>query len=262
MSSRWKILAGIAAAGALATAQAWKKPVPEWTADDAHEVLTDSPWTKTVTPTMELSDGGQRGNGGRRNGGLGGGNIGIGIPGIGGIGRPGRYPGGGYPGGGYPSGGGGYPTGRNPGGNSPGDDRGSSQSTTPPTLTLRWESALPVREAELKARETDAPSIDEKYYAIAVRGVPPRMLRNGGHALESELKKQAVLKRQGKKDVKPSNVEVHEREDGPLIIYLFPKSAEITNSDREVELDVQIERLKFGATFETGEMLYDGKLAL
>jgi hypothetical protein len=256
MPSSWKILAGIAAASVLATAQAWKKPVPEWTADDAHEVLTDSPWTKTVTPTMELSNDGDRG---RRGGGPGGGNIGIGIPGIGGIGRPGRYPGGGYPGGGYP-------TGRNPGGSYPGgsypggDDK--RESTSPPTLSLRWESALPVREAELKARETDAPTINEKYYAIAVRGVPPRMLRNGGHVLESELKKQAVLKRPGKKDVKPSSVEVHEREDGPLIIYLFPKSAEITNSDREVELDVQIERLKFGATFETAEMVYDGKLAL
>ncbi len=258
MPSSWKIVIGIAAAAALATAQAWKKPVPEWTADDAHEVLTDSPWTKTVTPTMELSNSGERT---RRSGGTGGPSIGIGIPGIGGIGRPGRYPGGGYPGGGYP-GGGGYPPGRNPGGSAPSDDRGSSQSTTPPTLTLRWESALPVREAELKARETDAPTIDEKYYAIAVRGVPPRMLRNGGHALESELKKQAVLKRPGKKDVKPSNVEVHEREDGPLIVYLFPKSAEIGNADREVELDVQIERLKFGATFETEQMVYDGKLAL
>jgi len=255
MPSSWNFFAGVAAAAALAAAQAWKKPVPEWTADDAHQVLTDSPWTKTVRPTMELSNSGQRGNGGRRSGGLGGGNIGIGIPGIGGIGRPGRYPGGGYPGGG------GYPTGRNPGGSYPrGDERG--ESTTPPSLSLRWESALPVREAELKARETDAPTIDENHYAVAVRGVPPRMLRSGGKTLANQLKKQAVLKRQGKRDLKPSRVEVHEREDGPLIIYLFPKSAEITDADRQVELDIQIERLKFGATFETSEMVYDGKLAL
>ena len=247
MPSIWRILAGIGAAAALVSAQGWKKPVPEWTADDAHEILTDSPWTKTVTPTVELSN--ERGNVGQRR--SGGPSIGIGVPGIGGIGRPGRFPGGGYPG----------PAGRNPGGSYPsGDDR--AESTTRPTLSLRWESALPVREAELKARETDAPTIDENHYAIAVRGVPPRMLRSGGHALESELKKQAVLKRAGKKDVKPSSVEVHEREDGPLIVFLFPKTAEITSSDRDVTLDAQIGRLKFAAEFEIGDMIYDGKLAL
>ena len=88
------------------------------------------------------------------------------------------------------------------------------------------------------------------------------MLRSGGHTLESELKKQAVLKRAGKKDVKPSGVEVHERDDGPLIIFLFPRSAEITSSDRDVTLDAQIGRLKFAAEFQPEEMVYDGKLAL
>ena len=30
---------------------AWKKPVPEWTVDDAHQIMTDSPWVKTTTPS-------------------------------------------------------------------------------------------------------------------------------------------------------------------------------------------------------------------
>src|SRR6516162_10862538 len=81
---------------------AWKaKQVPKWTQDDAQQVLNDSPWAKSVTPTIgRASDNGETGYG-RRGGGFGGG-----IPGIGGIG--GRRGGYGYPGG-YPGGGGGYP---------------------------------------------------------------------------------------------------------------------------------------------------------
>ena len=240
----------------------WTKPVPEWTADDAHQVMTDSPWVKTTTPTMERSarEGQRRGGGGNRGGRGGGiniGGIGIGLPGIGGIGRRG----GGYPGGGYPGGNGGG----NPGGNYPnggGNRGGAAESAIPPTLTLRWESALPVREAELKDRDVDAPTVDENHYAIAVVGVPRNLLQGDRHAMEGELKKQAALKRDGKKDFKPSSVQILERDDGPVIVYFFPRSTEITKSDRRVEFDAQIGGLKFAEPFYTEDMVYDGKLAL
>ncbi len=203
----------------------WTKPVPEWTADDAHQVMTDSPWVKTTTPTMERSANdrqprGVGGNRGGRGGGINIGGIGIGLPGIGGIGRRG----GGYPGGGYPGGGGGYPGGNYPNG---GGNRGGRAESAPPMLTLRWESALPVREAELKDRDVDAPTVDENHYAIAVVGVPRNMLQADTHAMEGQLKKQAVLKRDGKKDFKPSSVQILERDDGPVIVYFFPRSTEI-----------------------------------
>ncbi len=192
--------------------QSWKtKPIPEWTADDAHQVMTDSPWVKTAYPTMDSSanNGGQRrgGGGGGRGGGISLGGIGIGVPGMGGgMGRRGGgYPGGGNSGGGYPSG-------------------SSTDSTEPPKLTLRWESALPVREAELKAGDMDAPSVDVNHYAIAVMGVPRNMLKSDTRAMEAELKKQAVLKRDNKKDFKPSSVEIHQRDSGPIILYLFPRT--------------------------------------
>jgi len=133
---------------------------------------------------------------------------------------------------------------------------------SPPTLTLRWESALPMREAELKSRDVDAPTVDENHYAIAVRGVPRNMLKADTRAMEGELKKQAALKRDGKKDFKPSSVEIHQRDDGPIILYLFSKSTEITKSDRRVEFEAQIGRLKFAEPFFIEDMVYDGKPAL
>jgi hypothetical protein len=261
MFKNWKVVLVLAAAvvpliSEDAPEKAWKKPVPEWTVDDAHQVMTDSPWVKTTTPSMDRAAGGGQGRGGgggRRNGGIGIGGVGIGLPGVGGMGRQG---GGGYPGGGGTRGG-------NP--NSYPDDSGNGggrESTTPPTLTLRWESALPIREAELRGRDIDAPSVDEDHYAIAVIGVPRNMVKADTHAMEGELKKQAVLKRDGKKDFKPSSVEILQRDDGPVIVYFFPRSTEISTSDRRVEFDAQIGRLKFGEPFFTEDMVYDGKLTL
>ena len=259
-----RLVLGILTAGAVSLlaedntpqVDAWKKPVPEWTVDDAHQIMTDSPWVKTTTPAMEgrANDGQRRDDGGSR-GGRGGsigiGGVGIGLPG--GIGRPTR----GYPGGG------GYPGGdpRNPGAGYP-DDGGRTEPITPPKLTLRWESALPVRAAELRGRDVDAPTVDENHYAIAVIGVPRGMLKSDTSSMENELKKQAVLKRDGKKDFKPSSVEILQRDDGPVIVYFFSKSNEISTSDRRVEFEAQIGRLKFGEAFFTEDMNYDGKLAL
>jgi hypothetical protein len=232
----------------------WTKPVQEWTADDAHRVMTDSPWVKTTTPSMERSanDGQQRGGGmGRGNrGGIGIGGVGIGLPGMGGMGRRG----GGYPAGGNPAGG-------NPGSDNP--DAGRRTDSTPPSvLILRWESALPVREAELKDRDVDAPTVDENHYAIAVIGVPRNLLKADTRAMEGELKKQASLQRDGKKDFKPSSVQILQRDDGPVIVYYFPRSTEISRSERRVEFEAQIGRLKFSEPFYIEDMVYDGKLAL
>jgi hypothetical protein len=226
----------------------WDKPVPEWSADDAQQILKDSPWVKTVTPAVaqNSNDGTER----RRSGGYGRGG-GIGFPG-GGIG---------FPGGGR-RGGGGYPQGGNYPGNPPDDTDSRGRGSPAPMLTLRWESALPVREAELKTRDVSAPTLEEGYYAIAVYGVPSRMVGTDEHRFADQLKGQAALKRDGKKDLKPSNVQVLDRDGGPTIVYLFPRSKEITNQDRRVAFDAKIARLTFTQSFYVEDMVFQGKLEL
>src|SRR5207245_7106811 len=121
---------------------------------------------------------------------------------------------------------------------------------------------LPVREAELKARETSAPTLDEDHYAIAVYGIPSRIAGGDPQSLASQLKKQAVIKRDGKKNLKPSSAEVLQREDGPVIVYLFPRSQEITRQDKRIEFDAQIGRLQLAQFFYVDDMNYQGKLEL
>jgi hypothetical protein len=208
---------------------AWKaKQIPEWTENDAKDVLAGSPWVKTFTPTLKQE---QQSSGSRR--------ISLGIPGMGGMGRRA----GGYPGGG-------------------GQSRRGSDDNEAPKVTLRWESAMPVRTAELKVHDNNAPTLDEKHYAIAVYGIPDRMLVGDTKKLQDQLKGKASIKRDGKKDFKPSSVEVLERPGGPVVVYMFPMTTEITKEDHRLEFDADLGRLELTQSFFTEEMVWQGKLEL
>ena len=80
--------------------------------------------------------------------------------------------------------------------------------------------------------------------------------------LAGELKKDASIKREGKKDFKPSNVEVLQRENGTVIVYLFSRSTEITREDKRVEFNARIGRLQIIESFFTGDMTWQGKIEL
>jgi hypothetical protein len=234
---------------------AWAaKQIAEWSEDDAKQVLADSPWVKSVTPSIIRGSQNQNQNGyppggmGRRGG------IGMGIPGMG------------YPGGGYPGGGGGRRGGYPPANN--GNDQSNDYPDQAPKLTLRWESALPVREAELKARDVNAPTLeDENHYAIAVYGIPASMLIGDTKQLAEECKKKTTLSRDNKKDMKPTSVQILRREDGPVVViqFLRPKKKdkeEINKDDRRVEFDTQINRLSVTQSFYLEDMTFQGKIEL
>lgn len=212
----------------LVAADAWRnKPIAEWSPDDARQVLTDSPWAKTVQPTA--APGGVQRQSRRAGRAIGIGGVGIGLPGVGGMGRQG------------------------------GDEPGSPQ---PSTLQVRWESALPIRAAELKVPDAVSPVVDEEHYAIVVQGIPNQLLNGNAEALGREFKASGAMKREGKKDLKPSSVEVLQREGGSILIYLFPRSTGITKQDKQVEFEATIFRVQVNQKFDLDEMLYQGKLEL
>ena len=76
------------------------------------------------------------------------------------------------------------------------------------------------------------------------------------------MKNLAMLRREGKKDVKPSSVEVFQRDNDVVVVYLFPFSAEITAKDGRVDFFAQIGRLLISQVFTPQQMLFQGKLAL
>jgi hypothetical protein len=130
------------------------------------------------------------------------------------------------------------------------------------TLQLRWESALPVRLAELKAHEFEPPTLEGHGYRLAVYGIPGGDFNGDPEKLGAPLKSMAALKRDGKKDVRPISVEAFRRENDVVVVYLFPLSAEITQKDMRVRFEAQIGRIVVDQTFLLGDMEFMGKLEL
>ena len=137
-----------------------------------------------------------------------------------------------------------------------------SPARSPMSLKLSWESALPVRLAELKAHVVEPPTLEGDGYQIAVYGIPGPLFKGDPKKLGDPLKDTAALKRQGKKDVKPVRVEVFQRQDGLVVVYLFPLSAEISEKDVQVQFEALIGRISIGHTFNLQQMEFLGKLEL
>ncbi len=208
----------------------WKdKPISQWSVDDARQVLTDSPWVKVVTPqnVRDLSPD-ERRNGGDMQAGIG---KGVGLAGLGILGP-----------------------------------RREAEAVarahykpTPNAVVVRWESARPVRTAEQKAGETDVPTIDADHYAIVVYDILTPKRWN----LASELKGIAYIRRDNNKNLKPSHVDILRQDDGTAtIVYLFPRSKEITKKDGRLEFVAQIGRLFVSQFFYTWDMQLQGELEL
>jgi hypothetical protein len=108
----------------------------------------------------------------------------------------------------------------------------------------------------LRAGVSGVPAWQGDYYVIAVHNVPaPYRWR-----LENELKDVAYLRRDKKKDLKPSRVEVVRQLNGrATVVYLFPRSAEITKNDHNVCFVAQIDRLFVAQFFFPGDMEFQGQ---
>lgn len=225
---RWRLLILIPAI-ALAASPTWKDKSPaKWDADDAKQILADSPWVKHPTPhwLADLSPF-QREEGGDLNEGVG---KGVGIAGLGILG-------------------------------SRREAEAIKAAHTKPALgpvTVRWESAVPVRMAEHLVGDKSAPELKGDDYAIAVYDIKTPKKMNTA----SLLKDAAFLRRPGKKDIKASRAVVlreDEDDDNATIVYLFPRSVEITKRDGPIEFTAQIGRFWVSQFFDTREMQLRGE---
>ena len=151
--------------------------------------------------------------------------------------------------------------GRVPRGGSGGGPRQGSAGTAS-TLTVRWESALPVQEAQLKIHNADAPSVSEDDYTIAVLGLPSRVVGSDPGVLEGQLKHEGELKREGKKSIRSSDARVLPRDDGVIILFMFPRSNEIAPVDKTIEFKARVGAFDIDQSYELGDMIYTGRLAL
>lgn len=216
----------------MAAEPSWKtKQIDKWSDDDAKLLLAKSPWVQKATPGLLP----KQSEAARRQGGKMGGSQGIGIDALTAatvFGSSGARP----------------------------NTHGRRPSLLNP-LEIRWESAAPVRAAEVKTQELDAPDFAAGMYAIAVYDVPG--LDIGQKALAADLRRDAALSREGKKDLKPSQVDLLPQENGlTTVVYLFPRTEQITLEDKRIKFTAVFDHLAVAQYFYTKEMQIQGKLEL
>jgi hypothetical protein len=214
---------------------AWKtKSIRDWTEDDARRVLEDSPWSLSIRcAVMPL-----QGEAQRREEGVMGQPQGVGYKGVDTVTDKEKIA-------------------RVLSGN-----LNPLPGVGPMVVRVTWESAMPVRAAELKSMEAGLPTVDGEGYEIAVYGIPGGGFKSDPKTLGVPLKRLANLKREGKPDVKPSDVEVFETPKGLVVIYVFPFSAELRERDTLVEFNALIGRVAVIHDFDLRLMRLEGKLAL
>jgi hypothetical protein len=256
-------LAAVGTAFLLCAADAWKNPdYTQWSTEDVQKVLTKSPWAKETTISMGAGGYPGAGRGGSRRGGGGGGGMGDMGGGGGGMG------GGGSRGG---MGGGGM-------------DGESQQGPPAQKITIRWESAMPVKEAEMKARYGDhmpakgetGYTLDQTptTYAVSVIGM---RIAGGGRRRQGDSTDQASerspadqmkdrlmsstqLVRKGKDPIFPQDVRMNTTTN--IIVFLFPKNDAISEDDKEVEFVTTIGQTQIKQKFSLKDMHFNGKLEL
>jgi hypothetical protein len=209
-----------------------EKTIPQWDDQDAKQVLADSPWVKSVKleRVRDLSKFQRRD----------GGNMSAGVPPYVGLfwldlSALGSLFGGPNP-------------------EALAMERASRWQPQLGNVIVRWESAGPVRAAEMKAGEA-VPAWQGDYYAIAVYDVAPPFRWN----LANELRGLAYLERDKKKELKPSRVQILPRDNEHVtVVYLFSRSTKIGN-DSNVRFVAQIGRLFVSQFFFPEEMQFQGK---
>jgi hypothetical protein len=235
--ARWPWLIPCSAVLLIGAEPVWQnKAIADWTDEDAKQILTHSPWAKTVVAGVTRRQTEDE----RREGGNMGQPTGIGYDGV--DQKRARQV--------------------SPGNLLPNPNASPLLKNQGLRLLVRWESAFPIRTAEVKAHVPDPPTLSDEGYSIAVYGVPASFAKGDPDSLGKPLKELAFLRRDGKKDVKPSSVEVFELEDSVAVVYLFPLSAEIGKKDAIVEFNAMIGRIRVAEAFNVEEMQFQGKLEL
>jgi hypothetical protein len=224
----------------------WKsKKYSTWSDEETKKMLEDSPWARQAPVKYIFTGGPGMGGGGR-------GGMGGGMP-------PGGM-GGGMGGGGGEGGGGFGPL---------GPPKPQAQT---PKVTLRWQSAIPIKQAIARARYKDtvetseeaAKSLarEETQYILGIIGI-----MGAPNSLKTDvLKAGATLKIGELPPVQALDV-LTDRQGMMTNIYVaFPKSQPgahvISESDKSLEFELKTPNVEVKAKFSIKDMMYQDKLAI
>lgn len=224
------------------------KKFTDWSDKDVQKMLEDSPWARKTSITMTIPSGGAgRGRG-----------FGMSLVPSQGESMPG-------------GGGMGGDTGMG-GGMGGGGAMGRGMSAPALQVTVRWHSALPIKQAVIRERHRAGEAItddeskllgrDESIYVAGVIGIP-----GPGMGLDAkELAASAELRIAGVPATQAANVQIERSPKGTNLYFMFPKKQEgahvIALGDNEVEFFLKSKTMAVKRKFKLKDMVYEGKLEI
>ncbi len=228
-----------------------RKPFPDWSPEEVNQMLTDSPWTRPLSVRFEL---------GHPDDDPGFDYSDVRLPPLGGSGGGLGWPGGGQRG---------DSSGRFPGSGA-GDGRGRTVSTEI-YLTVRWSSALPIRQALLLDRHGDAASIPapemealaqlQSDYVVEVFGIPATVVAGRGERFQQALEQSARLLSDGA-PLRARSARVPAYGYYLSVTFRFPRLREVKTDGRQIEFYAAAGRLAIEKKFKRKDMVYQGRLEL
>lgn len=257
--SRFALLAGCCALTLIAEDFWLKKPYTDWGDKEAVKLLQNSPWARQVSVSLggpaQATDGGGGGRGGSRGGGGGGGmGSGMGDATAGAMDSPNM-------------------NGPNSGGRGGAGGQMESLGGGPSILvTVRWQSALPVRQAlvvsklgrEKATSEEASKFLNQELpgYILALIGLPAEMARIPAERLNEIAKTSTALHIKDKDPIPALKAEAVSRDKLVEIYFVFPKTSPITLDDKEVEFAVSVGHIEVKRKFKLKDMMVGDKLEL
>lgn len=228
----------LASLAGVAFGKDWDKPeYPNWTREFVDEMLTDSPWARQLTAPFVLPNVAPFATSFSQ----------IGLPG--GIGLP-RIPGVGWP------------RGQDRRFPAPGDGRTSGGVKTEAYLTVRWSSALPVRQALALAERSAEVAPASKDYLIHIPGIPTVVAGESTAAMEKKLLKTAMLSVKGRRSVYALSAEVPEHGTHLMAALRIPRFEGLSAADGIVEFYAEAGPIVVRQRFPLKAMVYRGNLEL
>jgi len=206
----------------------WKKPFMQWSDKAVTKMITDSPWAKSASVSMNFP------------------------------GAPAMPPGGGF--------GGGAPGGPQGGGGGPDFTPPSFDVVARWQTALPIRQAL-VRlkygaEADKSAEAQKVLAEQETSYEIVLSGPLGAFLRGTPEDSVKALSEVTVLSSRRAGEIKPSQIEVGKPGRSMDVLFVFPRSMPFTVDDQEVEFSTKLGASKVRYKFKLKDMVFDGKLEM
>lgn len=238
----------------LGAAEFWQaKKFTDWSDRDVKKMLADSPWAKPVNVAADMVlPAGSTSSRRSRDGGRGS---------ITEIGNPNDTP-------------------PDPMGDRPQTGVGRSAQNANPdrgtapimTYTVRWESALPVKQARVRAQYgSEATSaaeakqileMQEPTYVISVSGLRATALPGEADAVKKQMLADTELLVKGKDPIHPVDFMIRRGQNAAVAVFAFPRSPAISLEDKEVEFSAKFGSIPVKQKFQLKNMMFAGKLEL